>query len=138
MRISGTYEVTIDDKGRVMLPARFKDLFLGEALLVRLEDRDSCVRVYSPEAWDDFETRYLDPLNEFDSQDHNWTLKDIYSNLHEVSPDKQRRVLLPREWVRELELSGRLKLVGIKDHLEIWNPETYERERAERGATHAS
>lgn len=138
MRVSGTYEVTIDEKGRVMLPAKFRDLFSEQALLVRLADRDSCVRVYTPEAWEQFETRYLDPLDEFGSQADNWTLKDIYSNLHSVTLDKQRRVLVPREMVRELELSGRLKLVGIKNHLEIWNPETYERERVERGAERAS
>ncbi len=134
MLLAGTYEVTIDDKGRILLPAKFRSAFGEQVLLVRLADQDSCVRVYGENAWKEFEERYIEPLDEFGSQTDNWLIKDIYSNLHPVAPDKAGRVLVPRDMIKELELHGRLRLNGARDHLEIWNPDTYLRERAEKGA----
>ncbi len=51
-------------------------------------------------------------------------MREIYKNHDQVEPDKQGRVLLSAQRIKELGLSGKVKIIGVRTHLEIWDPET--------------
>jgi MraZ protein len=122
--LSGEFDHTLDPKGRVTLPARYRDYFRDGAVLVRFQDREPCVRVYHPLSWKEFDHKYLEPLNVFENEADSWRTRTIYKNQDTVEVDRQGRVLLPSQRVKELGLSGRVKILGNRTHLEIWNPAT--------------
>ncbi len=122
--LSGEFDHTIDPKGRITLPARYRDYFSRGAVLVRFQDDEPCVRVYHSDAWREFDEKYLEPLNVFENAADSWRMREIYRNQDEVEPDKQGRVLIPSQRIKELDLSGKVKILGNRTHLEIWNPST--------------
>lgn len=134
MLLSGEFDHTLDPKGRVTLPARYREYFRDGAVLVRFQDKEPCVRVYHPDSWREFDEKYLEPLNVFENEADSWRTREIYRNQDEVEPDRQGRVLIPSQRIKELGLSGKVKIIGNRTHLEIWNPTTLaELEEQKRG-----
>ena len=131
--LSGEFDHTLDPKGRITLPARYRDYFSGGAVLVRLQDKEPCVRVYHPDAWLEFDEKYIEPLNVFESETDSWRTRNIYRNQDRVDPDRQGRVLIPAQRIQELGLSGKVKIIGNRTHLEIWNPATLAELEERRG-----
>jgi MraZ protein len=125
LRLSGEFDHTLDPKGRVTLPARYRDYFGRGAVLVLIPDEEPCVRVYGPHAWNEYDKKWLEPLNVFENKDESWKVREIYRNMDEVEPDRQGRVLLSAQRIKDLDLSGKVKIIGNRTHLEIWNPATY-------------
>jgi MraZ protein len=103
MFLSGEFDHTLDPKGRVTLPARYREYFQKGAVLVRLPNREPCISVFSPDSWVEFDQKYLEGRDFF---------------------DKQGRVLLSAQSIKDLCLSGKVKILGVRTHLEIWDPET--------------
>jgi MraZ protein len=122
--LSGEFDHALDGKGRVTLPARYREYFQEGAVLVRFQDREPCIRVYHPDEWAEFDGKYLEDLDVFGNQRDSWTMRGIYRNQDRVEPDRQGRVLLPPKRVQELGLSGKVKILGNRTHLEIWDPAT--------------
>ena len=122
--LSGEFDHALDGKGRVTLPARYREYFQEGAVLVRFQDREPCIRVYHPDEWAEFDGKYLEDLDVFGNQRDSWTMRAIYRNQDRVEPDRQGRVLLPPKRVQELGLSGKVKILGNRTHLEIWDPAT--------------
>jgi MraZ protein len=122
--LSGDFEHSLDEKGRLTLPRKYRERFQEAVYLVRLVDEEPCVRVYDEVGWADFDQRYLEPLDEFGSEEDSWRIRSVYRNLYDLQPDKAGRILLPSHFVEELGLDGRVKIIGNRTHLEIWNPAT--------------
>jgi MraZ protein len=122
--LAGEFEHVLDDKGRLTLPAKYRKTFEDGAYMVRLLDEEPSIRVYDQQGWNDFDKRYLEPLQEYGSQDETWQIRNVFRNLYDVAPDKAGRILLPGSFIEELGLEGKVKIVGNRTHLEIWNPDT--------------
>lgn len=60
----------------------------------------------------------------FNNKDDRWRARQVYRSQDTVVPDGQGRILLPAKRIKELGLSGKVKILGVRTHLEIWNPET--------------
>jgi MraZ protein len=131
--LAGEFDHTLDPKGRITLPARYREYFQRGAVLVRLQDNEPCVRVYHPDSWDEFDAKYIESLNVFENEEDSWRARGIYESLDPVEPDRQGRVLIPSQRIKELGLAGKVKIIGNRTHLEIWNPETYAALKARRG-----
>jgi len=132
MFLSGEFDHTLDPKGRVTLPARYRDYFQKGAVLVRLPNGDPCISVFHPDSWQEFDRKYLEQKDFFESRADRWSTRDVYKNQDLVEPDKQGRVLLPAKRITELGLSGKVKIIGVRTHLEIWDPDTLAAWEAER------
>lgn len=135
--LSGEFDHTLDPKGRVTLPACYREHFRDRAVLVRLRDKEPCLRVYHPDAWLEFDAKYLEPLNVFESESDSWRQRTTYKKIHNVDIDRQGRVLIPSQRVEELGLSGKVKILGNRTHLEIWDPATLTAAESEGGSGHA-
>ncbi len=131
--LSGEFDHTLDPKGRVTLPARYREYFQRGAVLVRFRDNEPCIRVYHPDSWAEFDAKYIEPLNVFENAADSWRTRTIYKNQDFVEPDRLGRVLVPSQRIKELGLSGKVKIIGNRTHLEIWDPETYARLEVEQG-----
>jgi MraZ protein len=124
MFLSGEFDHTLDPKGRVTLPARYREYFQKGVVLVRLPNREPCISVFHPQSWEEFDQKYLEDKDFFESEADRWSTRDIYKNQDLVEPDKQGRVLLPANRIKELGLAGKVKIIGVRTHLEIWDPDT--------------
>ncbi len=122
--LRGEFDHSLDPKGRVTLPARYRDYFQKGVVIGRGDDGEPCVRVYHPDSWDEFDAKYIDPLDVFESKANSWRTREIYRNQDFVEPDRQGRILLPSQRIKEAGLSGKVKILGNRTHLEIWNPDT--------------
>lgn len=135
--LSGTFDHTLDAKGRVTLPARYREHFQSGVVLVRLPDEEPCIHVYAPSTWAQFDKKFIEPLNVFESKVDAWRRRAIYMNQDKVEPDGQGRVLLPARHIKEAGLSGKVTIIGVRDHLEIWDPETLAKRKEEMGSRNA-
>ena len=111
----GRYDYTIDAKGRLNFPARFRDA-MGESFVV-LEWVDSCL--------------FALPMEESDELMDSWAISgDLFSTACEVVPDKQGRILLPAELRAYAGLEKDVTIIGNRNHAEIWATEVWNARRA--------
>ena len=137
LKLSGEFDHAVDPKGRVTLPARYRDYFADGAVLVLLPNRERCLSVFRKDAWDEYDAKHIEPLDTFADEDADWLQREIYRRQSLEVPDKQGRVLLPSGLAKDLGLTGKVKILGAKTNLEIWNPDVLAAREAERQSKHA-
>ncbi|MEY4389332.1 MAG: hypothetical protein RLZZ432_1051 [Chloroflexota bacterium] len=115
---TGEYRHTVDGKGRVAVPARFRAQLDGGAFVSRW--LDNCLAVFPRAAWDDLAARVAAlPTGSATAREF---ARFLFGSAFEVELDAQGRLLLPatlREWGG---LAGEAMVVGARDHAEIWTP----------------
>jgi MraZ protein len=114
----GEYEHTIDDKGRITLPSRFRDVFANGIVLTRGMDR--CLYAYTRDEWRALVDSQLAALNPL-SPDSRRIQRFFFSGASETELDKQGRVTLPPALARHARLKRDVVVAGVNDHLEIWD-----------------
>ncbi|HZJ02268.1 MAG TPA: hypothetical protein VFE20_01085 [Thermoleophilia bacterium] len=122
------YEHSVDDKGRVTLPAQYRRYFPADSIayFVPAGHGEPCIRVFPLESWTQYDQKYLEQLNEFEAKDVSRMIRNLYSGIKKVTVDKAGRVLLPDAAVKTLGLSGKVLMAGHRDHFEIWDPQAFE------------
>ena len=121
----GEYEHTIDDKHRLTLPAKFRQAFAGGAILSR--GLDGCVLAYRREDW----ARSVEPrLAEVDpfSEAGRRVRRYFFGGAAEAELDRQGRVILPSHLIAYANLEREVAVIGVHDHLEIWDRAAWRRE----------
>jgi len=113
----GTHEHTIDDKNRLTLPARFRDSFASGVVLTRGIDRT--IDVYPRQSWDASVQRVAD-LDSL-TREAREMKRFVFAGASVGELDKQGRVLVPPDLLRHAGLGKEVAVVGVHDHLEIWD-----------------
>ena len=124
----GEYEHTIDDKNRLTLPARFRQVF-GDGIVVT-RGMDGCLFAYTRGDWDHLvrgRLATLDPL----SKEGRRMQRHFFSAAIEADLDKQGRVILSAALLEHAKLGRDVVVAGVNDHLEIWDRAAWRRELAE-------
>ena len=113
----GNAHPRLDDKGRVILPAKFRDR-LSDGL-VMVKGQEHCIYVWPREA---FETQLADVQSRSitSAADRAYS-RVLLASAYEDAADKQGRVTLPPDLRAWAGLSGDLTVVGQFDHVEIWD-----------------
>lgn len=131
----GTYEHTLDDKGRVSLPVRFRELLgaNGDSRLILTTNVDPgarCLVAYPVQEWLAFQER-IAGLPQFD--EHVIRLKRLHiAGAAECTTDRQGRILIPPLLRDYAALSGAVIFAGLGSCIELWDRNLWheERERA--------
>lgn len=119
----GSYTYTLDDKGRVSLPAPFRRE-AGEQRFVLLQVYPPALALYPESAWREVEERLRGVMRN-DPDARMWVLS-VMSNAVEVSPDSQGRILVPSRLQEAANLDGQVLMVGAIDKVELWNPADFD------------
>ncbi len=119
----GSYTYTLDDKGRVSLPAPFRRE-AEDQRFVLLQVYPPALALYPDAAWRDVEERLRGVLRN-DPDARMWVLR-VMSSAVEVTPDSQGRILVPGRLQQAANLAGQVLLVGAIDKVEMWNPSDFE------------
>ena len=111
----GEYQHNIDPKGRVIVPAKFRE-DLGEHFYVS-KGLDGCLFVLSPEEWQ----RLQDKIRSMPISKSRGLQRFFFSGAAEVEPDKQGRILLPQHLRDYAGLSKEITFIGASSRGEIWD-----------------
>lgn len=118
----GEYQHSVDDKGRLFMPSKFRE-DLGPKFIVT-RGIGKCLFVFSPEEWSNFATKLRTlPMTDTAAQDF---LRMLFASACECEPDKQGRILLPQR-IRELAgIAGEAVIIGVMSRAEIWSKANWE------------
>ena len=112
-----TYEYVVDDRGRVAVPARYRDT-LGPSVILS-KGPDGCLEVYSPA---EFQKKAERLLNGAAAQQKDRRLgRAFFGGSAEVDIDKQGRILIPASFRQWAEISGPVVIAGQGTFLEVWS-----------------
>lgn len=113
----GEYLHTIDSKGRLIFPAKFRDE-LGE-VFVATKGLDNCLFVYTCSEWAILEEKLKKlPLAKPEARAF---LRFFFSGAAELECDKQGRVLLPQNLREHAQLDKEVVVIGVSTRIEVWN-----------------
>lgn len=127
-RFRSSSEHTLDGKGRLNFPSRFRDVlnqYDSKVLMVAPWGR-SHLRAYPLSEWESFEDTLLTEGKR--QKDIAKFMRYIVSSVVECSLDKQGRILLPQRLRVEANLDREVVLLGTINRVEIWDRETWNKE----------
>ncbi len=117
----GTYDHSIDTKGRVIVPAKFREA-LGDSFVVTL-GLDGCLFVYPNDEWEDF----VNQLKELPGNKEARKLQRYFmAGAAPCDVDKQGRVLIPSNLREKAGLEKDIVFVGVMSKIEIWSRQRWD------------
>ena len=118
----GEYNHTIDAKGRVIVPSKFRET-LGDEFVVT-KGLDGCLFVYDNNEWAAFAEKLKSlPITNKDARQF---VRFFLAGAASVEVDKQGRILLPGSLREFAELIKDVVLIGVGSRIEIWSKERWE------------
>jgi len=114
---SGAYSHTVDNKGRTVIPYKFRSK-LGERFYIT-RGMNACLWIFSDDQWREFQ-RMVAPKSFLDQAAMKLERFFIGSAV-ECAPDAQGRIFLPQNLRDYAELDGDIWVVGLTNRLEIWS-----------------
>lgn len=121
----GEYEVPVDDKGRIFLPAELRRNLEPEAeeTLVVVRGLDGCLTAHPRHAW----TQIADRMRRLPHKEKKVRLyyRGLLSQAAEVKLDRQGRATVPRKLLERAGITDRMVVIGTLDRLEFWKPEAW-------------
>jgi MraZ protein len=129
----GSFEHTVDSKGRVSVPSKFRDIIADryEGKLLLAMDYDKCLTVYPLEEWEKLEEKIKGlPTMKREVKDF---MRFLLASATECELDKQGRVLIPPAHREHAGIAKNVMLVGIIDKIEIWDAKAWEARNSQNG-----
>ena len=128
----GEYQHTIDPKGRIIVPARFRE-GLGERFVVT-KGLDNCLFVYPNEEWSNLEKKLRSlPLTNKDARAF---IRFFFAGAAECEIDKQGRILIPPNLREYAKLDKEVVSIGVANRVELWSKDLWEAYNEEANLDH--
>lgn len=127
---TGSIEHSLDDKGRLVVPSRFRER-LGPGFFLTISEPDGCLALYPAAAWNDVCAK-LDAAPVKDARFRSF-VRHLFAHTEEVNCDPQGRVGVSptlRNWAA---IQKDVVSIGSLSHVELWAKERYDRHVADRG-----
>ena len=119
---TGDYRHAIDDKGRLAVPARFRGQLDGGCVVARWLDR--CLAIFPMPAWEALATKVA--ALPFTDPNARLLQRQLFAGAFETELDKQGRILVPAGLREFAGLEGEARVLGSRDHAEIWAPQRWD------------
>ena len=123
----GEHDHSLDEKNRLTLPAKLRGPF--EDGVVVTFGLDGCLEAYPRATWDEVAGRIqsLDPL----SADSRLLRRHVFAGASQGDLDRQGRLVLPVKLLEKAEITRDVAVIGVHDHLEIWDRTTWQLKQQE-------
>lgn len=121
--LSGEFRNSVDEKGRLSLPAKLRGELAGSSFVLT-QGVDKCLWLFPPEQWDAFSKKLMESTSLFQAKAR-LVQRRILAPAQEVEIDKLGRISIPqslREWAG---LSKDCVILGITKYIEIWDADEY-------------
>ena len=127
---TGSADHSLDDKGRLVVPARFRER-LGAGFFLTISDPDPCLALYAASTWAEVCARIeAAPLKD---ARYRAFVRHLFAHTEEVSCDAQGRLLIPgtlRAWAG---IEKDVISIGSLNRVEVWSRDRYDRHVKDRG-----
>ena len=134
---TGSHQLTIDEKGRLAIPARYRQELADScnSQLVITRGPDPCIEIYPAHEFQ----RVADQIDTMEDRDDSELLKHIVvGSAFETEIDKQGRVLLPPLLRKQAKLNGAAVMMGLIRRFELWSEDLWNERYGEAPADQAS
>ena len=128
MAFRGQYEHSLDSKDRLTIPARWRGQLADGTVLVA--GLDPCVEVFSPRGYDDWTQRFLADLNRLGKKGR-MMYRRFNASAQDEALDSAGRVRLARHLIEHAGLDRACVVIGVGDHIELWDPQRWRDHYAE-------
>jgi MraZ protein len=122
----GRYSYSVDEKGRVALPAKLRSNLAtsvkGNFVITRGFER--CLYIYPQDEWNKLE-QFVRGLSFLDAQ-HRFYARTLFERANDSKIDGQSRITIPPELMDFAGIKNEVLILGVLDRMEIWNPIVYE------------
>jgi MraZ protein len=126
----GASELTLDAKGRLAVPTKYRDALLsGGGSVVLTAHPDSCLLLYPRAVWEPIGAR-IQSLSSFSPEARRWQ-RLLVGHAEELEPDGSGRILISPALRKFASLQKDVVLVGQGGHFEIWDSAKWEQELSE-------
>ena len=127
---TGSAEHTLDDKGRLVVPARFRER-LGPGFFLTIADPDPCLALYPASTWAEFCAK----LDAAPVKDHRYRtfVRHLFAHTDEANVDAQGRLVLPGPLRAYAGIEKDVVAIGSLTRVELWAKDRYARHLRERG-----
>lgn len=122
----GEYSHTLDRKGRLIIPSRFRELFaeVGVERIFATRGLDGCIFIFAEEEWRLQESKFK--AMSFTKSEARKFNRLYFSGACELIIDKQGRILLPRNLKEYAHIKNNVLIVGVSNRIEIWSGEHWQ------------
>ncbi len=118
----GEFRHSLDAKGRLTLPSKFREKLAG--VVVVTKGFDGCLNIYAPPQWEAFYEKLVAmPANKKDARA---LVRVMTSKATEVEIDKMGRINIPSGLRQEARLEKDAVIIGSLNHIEVWDPEVWD------------
>ncbi|WP_449279914.1 division/cell wall cluster transcriptional repressor MraZ [Leucobacter sp. GX0328] len=129
----GTFTPRLDDKGRIILPAKFRTELADGLVVTRGQER--CLYVFSEREFSEMHERIRQaPVNSKQARDY---LRVFLSGAHPETPDKQHRITIPATLREYAGLDRELAVIGAGSRAEIWDAGVWQQYLAQQESAFA-
>ncbi len=119
----GSFEHSLDKKGRAFIPAKFRDE-LGETIIV-CQGIGSCLFLFSEDGWKEFAGKLRQiPMTEKKAQQF---LRVLFASASECVPDKQGRIVIPMRLREYAGMQDEIVANGVYSRVELWSREGWDK-----------
>lgn len=116
--MTGTYEHSIDAKGRLFIPAKLREE-LGVTFYLAM-GVDECLAIYPQETWNRFTEKFASlPISQ------SAAMRPLFANASKCELDSQGRIVIPQKLRKYAGLEKDAVIIGVNDRAEIWSAETW-------------
>ena len=130
VNLQGLHTLTLDDKGRIAMPIRYRNLFKNDdkhSLIITLDLAGLCLWLYPLEQWEKVATK-IQSLPSLNSEVMRLQ-RLLVGHAIEIEIDSQGRLLIPTVLRECAKLNKNLILMGQGKRFELWDAETLEKQR---------
>ena len=116
--MTGTYEHSIDAKGRLFIPAKLREE-LGVTFYLAM-GVDECLAIYPQETWNRFTEKFASlPMSQ------SAAMRPLFANASKCELDSQGRIVIPQKLRKYAGLEKDAVIIGVNDRAELWSAETW-------------
>ncbi len=117
----GEFQHSLDDKGRMVLPRKFRGGLAAGCVITKGQDR--CLYIFAQDRWDE-EVVPVMRLPRTNRRARNFS-RTFFAAAADQEPDRQGRIAIPQGLRDYAGLSGEVVVVGVADRIEVWDPEQW-------------
>jgi MraZ protein len=121
--LTGEYRNTLDEKGRILFPAKLRSELTGNVLVVT-QSLDRCLWLFTPEEWKAVSSKLMDSASPFNEKNR-LVLRRFIAPAQEIEFDRSGRLSIPQSLREYASLSKDCVLLGVNKYIELWDAESY-------------